>query len=198
MKKQIAILLFIISSFSNIFASVSPNILINGYLGEDLPPTLLLKVDSTIVEDNGSIVAIVDNYNFSTNRSSINSPVYAYAGYVSSNNAQFRLTVSTEGFKKKDTSGSLIGLPLDVDIQFHTSTLDLNLGQINDGFNSLASYNSIIFSDSSSTPTTFTYSVVPGVSIDDANYQIWFTWDEKANIPAGNYGSIIGFSITTI
>ncbi len=198
MKKQIAIIIFIISSFSNIFASVSPNILINGYLGEDLPPTLLLKVDSTIVEDNGSIVAIVDNYNFSTNRTSINSPVYAYAGYVSSNNAQFRLTVSTQGFKKKDTTGTLIGLPLDVDIQFHTSTMDLNLGQINDGFNSLATYNSTIYNDLNSTPASFIYSVVPGVNIDDPNFQIWFTWEEKANIPAGSYGSIIGFSITTI
>lgn len=198
MKKEITILLILFSSLFNVFASVSPNILINGYLGEELPPSLILKVDSTEVEDNGAVVAIIDNFNFSTETSSLNSPILAYAGYTTTNNSQFNLTVTTDGFKQKDISGTLIGSALDVDIQMHTETLDLNLGWISEGFNTLPDYTSNIFLDLASSPATFIYALVPNVNIADPNYKIWFTWEEKTNIPAGSYGAIIGFAITTI
>lgn len=200
--KKILMLLSLLLSFNFLFASVSPNVLINGYLGQDSPATIELRVNSTIIEDNGSAVAISDNYNFSTNRSSYLQPVSVYIGNNSgqtSNNAFFTLTVSTEGFKKRDvTNGDLIGSPLDVDIQMFTSSVDTLTSSIIVASTNVLDYNQNIFLNLSPMPATFTYVVTSGVDITDENYIIYFTWSEKNNVPAGTYGSLISFSITAI
>ena len=198
--KKISIVLVLILIFSyNLFASVNPNILINGYLGENLPPSLILKVDSTIIEDNGSIVSITGDYNFSDNRSSFLQPVNVYIGYDGSqnnSNAYFTLTVSTQGFRRKDTSGNLIGNSLDVDIEMYTESILAGTSTILVNSSSLLEYDKSIYLDLVSYPAIFTYSVNSGAIIDDANYIIYFSWSEKNNVPAGNYGSIINFAIT--
>jgi hypothetical protein len=199
MKKILLLISMFLLTFNGIFASNNANVLINGHLGEDLPPAIVLEVNSTIVEENGGAVAIMDNYNFTTNRTSQTMPVYVYIGYSSymnSSNILFNLTVSTDGFKSKDTSGVLVGSPLDVDIQLHTETLYSPTSKILVGSSVLDFYNSNIFQDLSSTPASYVYSVEPGASINDSNFLIWFLWSEKENAPAGQYGALINFSIT--
>lgn len=196
MKKQITILLILFSTFSSIFA-VSPNVLINGHLGEDLPPSLILKVESTIVPVNGSIIPISGNFNFSDNLSSVNVPILVYASNPGVNDARFDLTVSTGGFKKKTPSG-LEGNPLDIDITLHTATSDANKVYISSGgTNTSFTFNQIIFSGNSS-PANYEYVVKPAIGIDETYVDIWFTWESKLNIPAGSYGALIGFAITAI
>ncbi|MGD1821278.1 MAG: hypothetical protein ACPKM0_00760 [Pleomorphochaeta sp.] len=199
--KKIAIILFLILFPIYGLFSASPNILINGYLGQDSPPTIILKVDSTEVINDGNVVSIVDNFNFTTNRTSYTQPIHVYAGYVSaptSSNALFQLTVSTEGFKLKNDSDVFVGSPLDIDIQLFTETLDNTKGTIVVGAYNFDSYNENIYLDSASNPVTYIYSVSPNVSIDDSNYIIWFEWDEKENVAAGRYGALISFEIITI
>jgi hypothetical protein len=184
----------------SIFASNEPNILINGYLGQSIPPSIILEADSTIVEENGSAVPIVDNYNFTTNRTSINKPVNVYVGYASfpyTTDVIFDFQISTEGFKVKNTSGVLVGSALDVDILMHTESQNVITSKILVGTTVLDTYNKNIFASLSSTPASFAYSVNPGSNIGDVNYFIWFTWGEKLNVPAGQYGSLINFAITT-
>lgn len=199
MKKIIVLIITLSISVFNIFASNDPNILINGYLGSNIPAAIILEVNSTVIEENGGVVSIMDNYNFTTNRSSITLPVYVYIGYSAYSNTSnviFNLEISTEGFKMKNTSGVLIGSPLDVDILMHTETLNSATSKILVGASVLDSYAKNIFLNTSSTPAPFSYSVQPGAAINDANFNIYFTWGEKLNTPAGEYGALINFAIT--
>jgi len=199
MKKIVVFIITLCISVSSIFASNDPNILINGYLGSNIPAAIILEVNSTVIEENGGVVSIMDNYNFTTNRSSITMPVYVYIGYSAYSNTSnviFNLEISTEGFKMKNTSGVLIGSPLDVDILMHTETLNSATSKILVGASVLDSYAKNIFLNTSSTPAPFSYSVQPGASINDANFNIYFTWGEKLNTPAGEYGALINFAIT--
>jgi hypothetical protein len=200
LKKFIILMLVLCLSVLNLFAANNPNILINGHLGENLPASIILEVDSTVIEESGSVVSIVDDYNFTTNRSSLSIPVYVYVGYSSysnSSNVIFGMEISTEGFKEKNTSGTLIGSPLDIDIQMYTQSLSTSDSLIIVNSSSSSSYNKNIFLDLASTPAVFDYSIAPGASINDANYKIWFTWGEKENVPAGQYGALINFAITS-
>ncbi len=199
MKKILILLATLFISVLSVFANNDPNILINGYLGSNIPPAIILEVNSTVIEENGSVVSIVDNYNFTTNRSSISMPVYVYIGYPAYSNTSnviFNLEISTEGFKIKNTFGVLVGSPLDVDIQLHTETLNSATSKILVGASALDSYTKNIFLNSSSTPAPYSYSVQPGADINDANFNIYFTWGEKLNTPAGEYGALINFAIT--
>lgn len=200
MKRIVMVMTIITLGLYNIFAVVNPNILINGHLGEDIPASIILEADSTIVEENGTAVSIVDNYNFSTNLSSLNKPVNVYIGYPSYSNSSdviFNFQISTEGFKEKSNTGTLIGSALDIDILMHTESQNTSTSTILVGSSTLSTYNKNIFLSLSSTPAIFSYSVNPGADISNVNYIIWFTWGQKENVPAGQYGALINFAITT-
>lgn len=203
MKKVLIILTIFALGLYSIFANNSynyPNILIKGHLGEDVAPSIILSVNSTVIEENGVTVALDGNFNFSTNTSSLSVPVYAYISYPSyshTGNIIFNLEISTNGFHEKSSTGALIGSPLDVDIVMNTSSLNTSSLIIANSISS-SRYSKYIFVDSVSTPASFIYTVAPGTSIEDPNFQIWFTWEDDETIPAGQYGSLISFAITAI